>query len=122
MLNYAMETCCYDCQTIKYVGPFNGMNKFYQQATLVLPIQTSIKTKKYFGHDYVHMFEIKAVSFIGPQVHTEPDKNIQIIFEAVWSTWPLFATAIFMAITAGVTIWVLVSKSYISIITAMTAV
>ena len=88
------------------------MNKFYQKnviPTLVLPIQTSLKTTKYFGHDYIHMFEIKAVNFIGPIIHAEPDQNILIILEAVFSTWPLFATAIVMAITAGVTIWVLVS-------------
>ena len=85
------------------------MDKFFQHATLALPIQTSSSTTQYFGHDFIHLFDVKAVNFIGGEPRHESGAKVKIIFGAVFSTWPLFTTALFMAVTAGVAIWVLVS-------------
>lgn len=110
MLKIAFDTCCFGCNNIRYVGPFHAEDRFNHKTTLVVPIQTSKTTQKYSGHDFIHMFEVKAMSFIGPEPKHDPNKMIKVILKAVISTWPLFITALFMAITAGVTVWVLVSK------------
>lgn len=109
MIQFTLDSCCFGCNHVNYIGPFSQMGKFYEHATFALPIQTSSSTSKYFGHDFIHMFDIKAVNFIGAEPKHESGTKIRIIFQAVFSTWPLFTTALFMAVTAGVAIWVLVS-------------
>lgn len=109
MLEYAFDSCCFGCQTIEYVGPHVGLSRFYQNASIVLPIQTASKMDQFFGHDFVHMLEINAVSVVGPRVHMKVDDITRTIFESIFSTWPLFATASLMAIVAGVIMWLLES-------------
>lgn len=109
MLNFALKLCCFGCYNLKYIGPFEDIRKFQQNATFIMPIQTTKQNHQYFGHDYIHMFEVKAVSFIGPTLVYDSKKMIFVIFDTVLNSLPLFGISIAMAITAGVTIWVLVS-------------
>lgn len=74
-----------------------------------MPVQTSTKTDLFFDQDYINMLDIKAASFLGPAVKYDPSKMGETVIKAVLSTWPLFITALIMAATAGVCVWVLVS-------------
>lgn len=109
MIRYALESCCFDCNSINFIGPFNHMGKFYKDASIVIPIQTSIANKKYYSHNYVHMLAVKTVAFLGPPVIHSSEKIAKVIFQSIFNTWPLFITALMMTITAGVIMWLLVS-------------
>lgn len=109
MIGYALESCCFGCNTVKYVGPFVHFEKFYKDSDLVIPVQTSISNTEFFGHNFIHMLEVQAVSFFGEPVKHDPDKMVRTISRAVLSTYPLFIIALVMALTAGVAIWLLVS-------------
>lgn len=111
-IRYALESCCYGCNSVKFVGPYGSLEKLEQNATLTIPIQTSTKNKLYFGHSFIHMIEVRAVSFLGPAMKHDPNKMVMTIFSAVLNTWPLFVIAFAMAICSGVIIWLLVSCSF----------
>ena len=110
MIEYALESCCFGCNTVTFVGPLNHFEKFYKNTDLVIPVQTSISNTEFFGHNFIHMLEIQAVSFFGEPVKHDPDKMIRTISRSILSTYPLFIIALVMALTAGVAIWLLVSK------------
>ena len=111
MLEYALESCCFGCNTIIYNGPFIHFERFYKNSDLVIPVQTSISNTQFFGHNFIHMLEIQAVSFFGEPVKHDPDKIVKMIATSVIGTYPLFLIALVMALTAGVAIWLLVSKT-----------
>ncbi|XP_057292670.1 uncharacterized protein LOC130621403 [Hydractinia symbiolongicarpus] len=110
-IRYALESCCYGCNSVKFIGPYGSLEKLEQNATLTIPIQTSTKNKLYFGHSFIHMIEVRAVSFLGPAMKHDPNKMVMTIFSAVLNTWPLFVIAFAMAICSGVIIWLLDSDS-----------
>merc|ERR1712000_272592 len=111
MIKYALDSCCFGCSSVHFLGPFTYIDKFYKNSSLIISIQTSLITKDYFGHDYIYMFEVKSVSFIGPMPKEDSEKMIKVILKAVVSTWPILLTTLFMAITAGVVIWAIESQS-----------
>eukprot|EP00111_Clytia_hemisphaerica_P003707 TCONS_00010636-protein len=110
MIQYALESCCFGCNSVKYEGPYDHFDKFYQNTDLVIPVQTSISNTEFFGHYFIHMLEIQAVSFFGEPIKHDPDKMVRTISRSVLNTYPLFIIALVMALTAGVAIWLLDTK------------
>lgn len=110
MIEYALDSCCFGCNKVTYDGPLVHFEKFYKDSDLVIPVQTSISNTEFFGHSFIHMLEIQAVSFFGEPIKHDPDKIVTTIARSVMSTYPLFLIALVMALTAGVAIWLLVSR------------
>lgn len=74
-----------------------------------MPIETSKSSTQFFGRDFLYLLEVPAVSFLlKPQRHSASELTADL-FKSVLSTWPLFVTALLMAIIAGIAIWMMVS-------------
>lgn len=108
MLKFALDSCCFGCNKVNFIGPFKHFDKFFKDADLVIPVQTSVSNSHYFGHDFIHMLEVPAVSFIGLPLKHDPDRMVRTIAKSILNTYPLFIIALVMALTAGVAIWLLV--------------
>ena len=110
MLRSIMSTCCLGCNNIKFVGPNDYLTKFHNQnASVIMPIETSKSSTQFFGRDFLYLLEVPAVSFLlKPQRHSASELTADL-FKSVLSTWPLFITALLMAIIAGIAIWMMVS-------------
>ena len=110
MLRSIMSTCCLGCNNIKFVGPNDYLTKFHNQnASVIMPIETSKSSTQFFGRDFLYLLEVPAVSFLlKPQRHSASELTADL-FKSVLSTWPLFITALLMAVIAGIAIWMMVS-------------
>eukprot|EP00112_Aurelia_sp_Birch-Aquarium-sp1_P007827 Seg1854.5 transcript_id=Seg1854.5/GoldUCD/mRNA.D3Y31 product="putative potassium channel protein YugO" protein_id=Seg1854.5/GoldUCD/D3Y31 len=108
MLRSIMSTCCLGCNKIKFVGPNDYLTKFHNQnASVIMPIETSKSSTQFFGRDFLYLLEVPAVSFLlKPQRHSASELTADL-FKSVLSTWPLFVTALLMAIIAGIAIWMM---------------
>lgn len=87
------------------------LEKFYRpNVTMVMPVETARSSIHFMGLDYVHFVEVLGVYFMGPRATHDPTKLTKQLFYSVLNTWPLFVTALLMALIAGCVVWVLVSE------------
>ena len=108
MLRSIMATCCLGCNKIKFVGNKTYLTKFHVNASVIMPIETSKSSTQFFGRDFVYFLEVPGVSFLlKPKRHSASELTADL-FKSVLSTWPLFITALLMAIIAGLAIWMMV--------------
>eukprot|EP00795_Rhopilema_esculentum_P002201 gene2201-17797_t len=103
-----MSTCCLGCNKLKFVGPATYLTKFHNKnASIVMPIETSKSSTQFFSREFIYFLEVPAVSFLlKPQRHSASELTADL-FKSVLSTWPLFITALLMAIIAGIAIWMM---------------
>ena len=115
MLRSIISTCCLGCNNVTFVGPRTYLRKFHNpNASVVMPVETSKSSTQFFGRDFVYFLEVPAVSFLlKSQSHSASELTTDL-FKSVLSTWPLFITALLMAIIAGIAVWMLVSASFIA--------
>ena len=115
MLRSIMATCCLGCNKIKFVGNKTYLTKFHDtNASVIMPIETSKSSTQFFGRDFVYFLEVPGVSFLlKPKRHSASELTADL-FKSVLSTWPLFITALLMAIIAGIAIWMMVSIQSVS--------
>ncbi|XP_065066805.1 uncharacterized protein LOC135692560 isoform X2 [Rhopilema esculentum] len=108
MLRSIMSTCCLGCNKLKFVGPATYLTKFHNKnASIVMPIETSKSSTQFFSREFIYFLEVPAVSFLlKPQRHSASELTADL-FKSVLSTWPLFITALLMAIIAGIAIWMM---------------
>ena len=94
------------------MGPYNHQGKFHDRhgASIVMPVETAKKSSKFYDMDYVYFLEVPGVSFYMPEMRLAAGELTANLFNSVLSTWPLFITALLMAIIAGIAIWMMVSN------------
>lgn len=107
MLRLAMETCCYGCANLTFIGPFKAVDKFFQNASILMPVESASNSKKFVGMEYVSFVDVPGVSFLARESSGRTTKLTKHLFKSVINTWPLFLTAFLMAIIAGCVVWVL---------------
>lgn len=108
-----MDVCCYGCTKIEYKGPVSPQNKFVDMnRTLYMPLEGAFEADAFYKYDYVAFLKVNGVSFIAQDLTDRAAEYASHLMESVFSTWPLFITAILMAFTAGCAIWILVRPSF----------
>lgn len=113
MLRLAMETCCYGCANLTFIGPFKAVDKFFQNASILMPVESASNSKKFVGMEYVSFVDVPGVSFLARESSGRTTKLTKHLFKSVINTWPLFLTAFLMAIIAGCVVWVLVRNAFL---------
>lgn len=107
-----MESCCFGCNEVTYHGPYEHIERFFQQnASFAMPVQTADISDKYFGHDYINMLSISSVSFFSHPVKPDPVKIGESMALAILNTWPMLIFIAILSISAGFCVWILVSCS-----------
>lgn len=109
MLEEALETCCYKCSKLKYIGPNNRIDTITNpNASVLLPVQSATTSKYIMGRDYIPLVDLHSVIFLAKD---KSNKGVELtlhLFTSVLNTWPLFIIAFLMAMVAGCIVWVLV--------------
>lgn len=104
-----MKTCCFGCANLTFIGPFDPIDKYFQSANLMMPIESAKGSEKYIGLDYIYFLEVPGVTFLAKESPGATVKLTKNLFTCVIQTWPLFLIAFLMAAIAGCVMWILVS-------------
>ena len=116
-----VQRCCLGCNSLKYVSNMTYYSKFLhnffeKKADILLPVEFRGEDQYMFGHTAVGIFRHRSIYYLGYTTKVDTLKLVANLVNSALETWPLFVTAISMAMCAGVVIWVLVSviilKSY----------
>ena len=79
----------------------------YRSADMIIPVHND--EEKYGGNvPYIKILDSPGVILIAP--HSRAVKKWNLVFSAVFGTWPVVLMAFLMSSVAGVLIWVLVSR------------
>ena len=109
MLRSIIATCCLGCNKVNFVGNKSYLTKFLDKnASVIMPVETSKSSTQFFGRDFVYFLEVPGVSFLLKPKRPGASELTADLFKSVLSTWPLFITALLMAIIAGIAIWMMV--------------
>jgi len=108
MLRSIIATCCLGCNKVNFVGNKSYLTKFLDKnASVIMPVETSKSSTQFFGRDFVYFLEVPGVSFLLKPKRPGASELTADLFKSVLSTWPLFITALLMAIIAGIAIWMM---------------
>lgn len=103
-----MEACCFGCYDIRYKGPVDYLTKFRpSSASLFMPVQSSVDSFLFNGHDFIPTVKVSKVDILAKQLpkREKADALTDHMLSSVIDTWPLFFTAMLMAITTGCAMW-----------------
>eukprot|EP00794_Sanderia_malayensis_P006226 gene6226-6942_t len=108
ILRSIVSTCCLGCNDLVFDGPMSYLDKLEDKKSMIaMPIETSKSSKKFFGRDFLYLLEVPSVIFLlKPHSHSASELTTDL-FKSVLSTWPLFITALLMAIIAGIAVWMM---------------
>lgn len=82
-------------------------NLLHRSADMIIPVHND--EEKYGGNvPYIKILDSPGVVLIAP--HSSTVKKWNLVFKAVFGTWPVVLMAFLMSSVAGVLIWVLVSR------------
>ena len=109
-----VERCCLGCNALKFVKVNQSDDKFIQNYRdeslgIVAPVEFRGKEANIMGHSTVPVFSHKNIYYLGL---VEDLNAFALLTNLVYNsleTWPLFVTALSMAVCAGVVIWLSVS-------------
>ena len=106
----AMKTCCFGCNEITYVDRSRHIDRFFAtNNTFAMPVQSSDKSKKFLGHDYIHMLSIRSAGLFAPAVKPDPIEMGKSLMTSILNTWPMLIIVLVLSVAAGFCVWVLVS-------------
>ncbi|XP_066917843.1 uncharacterized protein [Clytia hemisphaerica] len=107
-----VQRCCLGCtnlQFVHYTIPddmfFENFNA-WENDSIIAPVEFRGEESSLLGHHLVPLFQHRKVYFLG--LHTEIDSYVLLrgVINNALLTWPLFVTALSMAVLAGVIIWI----------------
>lgn len=116
-MNKFIDTCCLGCTRLEYNKIDDIKNTIIQKNTnstlydLYMPIKNSPSATTFMTYSYVEILRLENSIFYTKPFSPQPDRLIHILVKGTFKTWPLFGTAIVMAICAGTLIWLMVSNS-----------
>ena len=108
ILRLIMDVCCHGCVDIIFRGPVNPLQKFlYSNATIYMPLESAYNSKIFFGIDYIPFMKVSAVSILAKEMCNKATEYTRHLMTSVLNTWPLFSSAILMAMISGCVMWLL---------------
>lgn len=119
-LDFISNVCCHGCMGLTFAGPFDAFRKFKSvnggsgsavaaDTHIFMPFESAFGAKSFLGNDYIPFIRVPGVTFMALEMNQQlqAHENTRHMMMSVMDTWPLFITAILMAIISGCVMWVL---------------
>uniref|UniRef100_A0A7M5XA46 Uncharacterized protein n=2 Tax=Clytia hemisphaerica TaxID=252671 RepID=A0A7M5XA46_9CNID len=107
-----VKRCCVSCNSIQYRRIKKHDDKFFKNLhsdslnNIVAPIEFRGEPSSLLGHAVVPVLKHENVFYLGKIKPMDPFKLVTSLIQNSLLTWPLFVTALAMAVFAGVIIWI----------------
>ena len=113
-----VERCCLNCTKLQFFKYDKQEDIFFENYynqdynAIVGPVEFRGKESSLLGHHLAPVFQHREVYFLALQAELDSYILIKQVVQNALLTWPLFVTALSMAVLAGVIIWVTVCLNF----------